>query len=99
MAKKQEVQPVREVKEYRVKWSGPAHVPAGYAPTHLAQEREGVTDDGKSFIAKFDDSCKPGGVSRIMLDGACIWSGYCWYGPGAIAKHPNIASFKITEVA
>ena len=97
MAKKQE--PDRELKEYRVKWNGPAHIPAGYDPASKAQEeREGVTDDGKRFEAVYDDSCKPGGVSRIKLDGVVIWSGYSWYGPAELAKNPNIASFKIVEV-
>jgi hypothetical protein len=98
MAKKQETQSARELKEYRVKWDSPPHVPAGYEPDFKGMEREGMTEDGKTFVAKFDDSCKPGGVSRILLDGVCIWSAYCWYGPGAIAKNPNIASFRIVEI-
>jgi hypothetical protein len=96
--KKAESQPDRIVKEYHVKWSGPPHVPAGYPADFKGMEREGILEDGKSFIAKFDDTCKPGGVSRILIDGVSIWSAYCWYGPGAIAKYPNIASFKIVEI-
>ena len=96
--KKEEAQSARILKEYRVKWNGPAHVPEGYAPDFKGLEREGVTDDGKPFACKFDTSCQPGGVARIMLDGAQIWSGYIWDGLGAIAKNPNIATFKIVEI-
>jgi hypothetical protein len=93
--KKEEATSARVLKEYRVKWSGPAH-PCKAEPRGM--EREGVTEDGKPFELRFDMSCPLGGVARIFLDNVQIWTGYCWDGLGVIAKHPSIASFKVVEI-